>query len=154
MLSEPASAGEEAPVSFRSSFVATSVAILSVVGPAAPAVVRAQAPPSTGGYVPVPPNPGVPPMRAPAPTWSLPNHNFGPSYPFGYNYTGPSVPSAGTRWIPGHWAQVWVPQNQVYSVWVDGYYAADGSWVDGHYEQQVVPGGGYRQVWVNGYWAQ
>jgi len=100
--------------------------------------------------------------------------NFGPSYPFGYNYKGPSYPfgnryygppsqvapvyvhpgHGAKRWVPGYWGQQWVPQYYVYEVWVPGYYA-DMGWVEGRYEEQATESGGYyQQVWVDGYWAQ
>ncbi len=101
--------------------------------------------------------------------------NFGPSYPFGYNYKGPSYPfgnsyyrppsqivpvyaprgHGGRRWVPGYWGQQWVPQYYVYEVWVPGYYSDTGWWVQGRYEEQATESGGYyQQVWVDGYWDQ
>jgi len=109
------------------------------------------------------------PRPAPIPPQVL-QHNFGPSYPFGYNYAyrGPSYPfgrNYGTpptrqafaprvapRWVPGYWAQQWVPQYYTYEVWIPGYYAADGAWVQGYYDTQATDAGYYQQVWVDGYW--
>ena len=110
-------------------------------------------------------------------------HNFGPSYPFGYNYTGPSYPfgrdyagpsypfgnyytspapapapaparPAG-RWVQGYWAQQWVPQYYSYDAWVPGYFARNGAWVQGYYESRLAESGGYyERVWVDGYWTE
>jgi len=90
--------------------------------------------------------------------------NFGPSYPFGYNYRGPSYPfgnryyrptAAAPRWVPGHWGRQWVPQVYTYVVWVPGYFSADG-WVEGYYGQQTADAGTgyYQDVWVDGFWDQ
>ncbi len=98
-------------------------------------------------------------------------HNFGPSYPFGYNYKGPSYPfgsnyyrapvhpptvhvKPGHRWVPGYWARQWVPQYYTYQVWVPGYWDVYGAWVPGYYGTQAGESGGYyQQVWVDGYWS-
>lgn len=111
------------------------------------------------------------------------DHNFGPSYPFGRNYTGPSYPFGRNytgpsypfgnnytapaivepapapppqrRWMNGYWAQQWVPQTYVYDAWVPGYFTRSGRWVQGYYEQRVAESGGYyERVWVDGYWTE
>jgi hypothetical protein len=90
------------------------------------------------------------------------SHDFGPSYPFGYNYTRP--PSGlhfapvhtrvAPRWVAGYWGQQWVPLYHAYDVWVPGYYGPRG-WIGGYYESRTVESGGYyQQVWVDGYWAR
>ena len=114
-------------------------------------------PPSAGGGPPGHAVVGTP--RRPVPTY--PSHNFGPSYPFGYNYKGQSsvlysAPArAAPRWIPGHWGRQWVPQYYIYDAWVPGYYDSGGGWIEGYYEAQTVQSGGYyQQVWMDGYWAQ
>src|SRR5262245_1238406 len=91
------------------------------------------------------------PRRTPIPPQVL-QHNFGPSYPFGYNYAfrrpsypfGPNYTSpparhvfahrVGPRWVPGYWGQQWVPQYYTYDVWMPGYYAPDGAWIQGYYD--------------------
>ena len=100
-------------------------------------------------------------------------HDFGPSYPFGYNYKGPTYPfgegyyrapvappritttpcsAAPTyaapaplapRWVPGYWGQQWVPQYYTYDAWVPGYFARNGGWVQGYYESRVAESGGH-----------
>ena len=100
-------------------------------------------------------------------------HNFGPSYPFGYNYTGPSYPFGrnytgsaypfgnqysapqrsapvfaapaprAPRWMHGYWGQQWVPQYYTYDAWIPGYFARNGAWVQGRYEAQTAESGGY-----------
>ena len=100
-------------------------------------------------------------------------HNFGPSYPFGYNYTGPSYPFGRSytgpaypfgnqysapppsapviavppprapRWIHGYWGQQWVPQYYTYDAWIPGYFARSGAWIQGRYETQTAESGGY-----------
>jgi hypothetical protein len=100
-------------------------------------------------------------------------HNFGPSYPFGYNYKGPTYPfgegyyrapvapprhhyysvqpapayvapaPSAPRWVPGYWGQQWVPQHYTYDAWVPGYFARNGGWVQGYYESRVAESGGY-----------
>ena len=113
-----------------------------------------------GGAAPPGPTVVVPPgnvvVGAPRP----PSHNFGPSYPFGYNYKGQSsvLYSAPThvtpRWVAGHWARQWVPRYHTYDVWVPGSYGPRG-WIAGYYESRTVQSGGYhQQVWVDGHWAQ
>jgi hypothetical protein len=109
-------------------------------------------------------------LRNPAPGSE---HNFGPSYPFGYNYTGPSYPFGrnytgpshpfgnqysaparsapvfaappppAPRWVHGYWAQQWVPRYYTYDAWIPGYFARNGAWVQGHYEAQTAESGGY-----------
>ena len=111
-------------------------------------------------------------------------HNFGPSYPFGYNYTGPSYPFGrnytgpsypfgnqysaprsapvfaapaprAPRWVHGYWGQQWVPQYYTYDAWIPGYFARNGAWVQGRYETQTAESGGYyERVWVEGYWTE
>ena len=109
-------------------------------------------------------------------------HNFGPSYPFGYNYTGPSYPfgrnytgpsypfgnrysaparsapafaAPAPRWVHGYWGRQWVPQYYTYEVWVPGYFAQNGAWIQGCYEPRTAESGGYyEQVWVEGYWSE
>ncbi len=110
-------------------------------------------------------------------------HNFGPSYPFGYNYKGPSYPFGNNytapsypfgnryysppppvqvapvrpapRWVHGYWGQQWVPQYYTYNAWVPGYFARNGAWVQGYYEPRAAESGGYyERVWVDGYWAE
>lgn len=89
-------------------------------------------------------------------------HDFGPSYPFGYNYTrspavrhSPPVRTHGApRWVAGYWGQQWVPLYQTYDVWVPHYYGP-GGWAGGYYEPQTVESGGYyEQVWVDGHWTR
>jgi hypothetical protein len=100
-------------------------------------------------------------------------HNFGPSYPFGYNYTGPSYPFGrnytgpsypfgnqysaparpapafaapaprAPRWVHGYWGQQWVPQYYTYDAWIPGYFARNGAWVQGRYDAQTAESGGY-----------
>jgi hypothetical protein len=87
----------------------------------------------------------------------------GPSYPFGPRYSSPAVPTGpaqvtphhpSRRWVPGYWAQQWVPQYSTYQVWVPGHYAGTW-WVPGHYAQQTAEtGGSYHNVWIDGYWAE
>ena len=108
-------------------------------------------------------------------------HNFGPSYPFGYNYKGPTYPfgegyyrapaappryaypaptyvapvPVAPRWVPGYWGQQWVPQYYTYDAWVPGYFARNGAWVQGYYEPRMAESGGYyERVWVDGYWTE
>jgi hypothetical protein len=111
-------------------------------------------------------------------------HNFGPSYPFGYNYKGPTYPFGegyyraplapprhqyyvapapayvaparpAPQWVPGYWGQQWVPQYYTYDAWVPGYFARNGAWVQGYYEPRVAESGGYyERVWVDGYWTE
>jgi len=50
--------------------------------------------------------------------------------------------------VPGYWAYAWVPQSDVSSVWVPGYYNYDALWVDGHYESRAYSGGYYQPYWV------
>jgi hypothetical protein len=99
--------------------------------------------------------------------------NFGPSYPFGYNYTGPSYPFGRNytgpsypfgnqysaparsapvfaappprahRWVRGYWGQQWVPQYYTYDAWIPGYFARNGAWIQGRYETQTAESGGY-----------
>ena len=110
--------------------------------------------------------------------------NFGPSYPFGYNYTGPSYPFGrnytgpsypfgnqysaprsapvfgaqpprARRWVHGYWGQQWVPQYYTYDAWIPGYFARNGAWIQGRYETQTAESGGYyERVWVEGYWTE
>src|SRR5262249_42264611 len=79
--------------------------------------------------------PGYPPNASPhnfGPSYPFGSHYAGPSYPFGRTYTRPSHPSnqftqfvpppaTAPRWVPGHWAQQWMPQYYTYNVWVPGY---------------------------------
>ena len=112
------------------------------------------------------------------------DNNFGPSYPFGHNYTGPSYPFGrnytgpsypfgnrysaprsapvfaappprASRWVHGYWGQQWVPQYYTYDAWIPGYFARNGAWIQGRYETQTAESGGYyEQVWVEGYWTE
>jgi len=111
-------------------------------------------------------------------------HNFGPSYPFGYNYKGPTYPFGegyyrapvapprhphyvapapayvapappAPRWVPGYWGQQWMPQYYTYDAWVPGYFARNGAWVQGYYEPRAAESGGhYERVWVDGHWIE
>lgn len=58
---------------------------------------------------------------------------------------------SGPVYVPGYWADQWVPTAYTTYVWVPGYITADGSWLGGYYQPQVVTGGYYRRVWVGGY---
>ena len=115
----------------------------------------------------VPGRPAIvqPPGRVPnvvvgAPRASV--HDFGPSYPFGYNYTrspavrysAPVHAQVAPRWVAGHWGRQWVPYYHTYNAWVPGYYGPRG-WIPGYYESQTVESGGYyQQLWVDGYWVR
>jgi hypothetical protein len=145
--------------------VSVALVVLGLLFEPADAWSERQGPPRRiirGGAV-APPGPTVivPPgnvvIGAPRP----PSHDFGPSYPFGYNYTGQSsvlysAPAhVAPRWVAGYWGRQWVPRYYTYDVWVPGYYGAGGGWIDGYYEPRTVQSGGYyQQVWVDGYWAQ
>jgi len=146
LLSEPAAAGSESPAPARR-LVRTHDGGVIRAGNTLTVQPR--------GRVVVPPGNVV--IGAPQP----PSHNFGPSYPFGYNYKGQSAVLYGSpahvapRFIPGHWGRRWVPQYYAYEVWVPGSYADDGGWVDGYYESRTAQSGGYyQQVWEDGYWAR
>ena len=119
------------------------------------------------------PTPGTPQRLVPSNPANGSQHNFGPSYPFGYNYTGPSYPfgrnytgptypfgnqysaparsapvfAAPTppapRWVHGYWGQQWVPQYYTYDAWIPGYFARNGAWVQGRYETRTAESGGY-----------
>jgi hypothetical protein len=99
--------------------------------------------------------------------------NFGPSYPFGYNYSGPSYPFGRTytgpsypfgnqssvparsapvfaapsprahRWVHGYWGQQWMPQYYTYDAWIPGYFAQNGAWIQGRYATQTAESGGW-----------
>jgi hypothetical protein len=101
------------------------------------------------------------------------DNNFGPSYPFGHNYTGPSYPFGRSysapaypfgnqfsapsrsapvfaapaprtpRWVHGYWGQQWMPQYYTYDAWIPGYFARNGAWIQGRYETQTAESGGY-----------
>jgi hypothetical protein len=55
--------------------------------------------------------------------------------------------------VPGYWTHQWVPQTAWQTVYMPGYWAADGTWVDSHYAQQPYTTGSYQPVWVPEQWA-
>lgn len=55
--------------------------------------------------------------------------------------------------VPGYWTYQWVPQTTWHTVYVPGYWAADGSWVESHYAQQPYTTGAYHPLWVPEQWA-
>jgi hypothetical protein len=64
----------------------------------------------------------------------------------------PVVPSQSC-YVPGYWTTQWVPQTTLYTVWVDGYRAEDGTWITGHFEQRpYVSGYVQQQLWVPERW--
>jgi hypothetical protein len=64
-------------------------------------------------------------------------------------YVAPRV----SCYVPGYWTTQWVPQQSLYTVWVDGYRAADGTWITGHFEQRAyVSGYSQQTLWVPERW--
>jgi len=159
--------------------VALAVATVLVAGPAwatGPLMTRNRTTVRSGALVVQSGNAdaGAPQQRlAPSNSASGGQLNFGPSYPFGYNYTGPSYPFGrnytgpsypfgnqysgpsrpapvvaapaprAPRWVRGYWGQQWVPQYYTYDAWIPGYFAGNGAWIQGRYETQTAESGGY-----------
>lgn len=63
------------------------------------------------------------------------------------------APPSRSCLVPGYWTYQWVPQTTWQTVYVPGYWAADGTWVQSHYAQQPYATGAYQPVWVPDGWA-